>query len=426
MRDSGQELTALPAWWNRRMLVTLLLGFSSGLPLLLSGGTLQAWFAATGIDIRAIGYASLVGLPYTLKFLWAPFMDRFVPPWLGRRRGWILLCQIVLVVLIVAIGALSPTEHLFIMLALALTLAFVSASQDVAIDAYRADLLPPRERGLGAALAVGGYRSALLLTGAGALILADQIGWRETYWLLAGLIVIGLAGTWLGPNPPQAVAPPADMRTAVIGPFRDFLQRERALLLLLLVVLYKLGDAFAGTLTVAFLIQGLGFSTTDVGIVSQAFGMAATIAGALFGGLLMLRLKLFRALLLFGVLQAVTNLGFVALALAPPNYLGMVIVVGLENLAGGMGTAAFVALLMALCNVRYTATQFALLSALSAVGRVLVGPPAGELVHLLGWAPFFSLTFLLGLPGLVLLVYLRHVIDRAEQRANSGNNDASR
>lgn len=401
-------------WTNRRLLVTLMLGFSSGLPLALSGGTLQAWLATADTDIRAIGFASLVGLPYTLKFVWSPLMDRFVPPWLDRRRGWLLSTQLCLIGLILMLGTLDPAGQLTFMLALAVCLAFMSASQDIAVDAYRTDLLQARERGLGAALAVGGYRVALLCTGAGALILSDQIGWRWTYWLLAGLLLIGIAATLAGPQPAQQVQPPRSLRDAVVEPFRDFLQRDRALLLLVFVVLYKLGDAFAGTLTLAFLIQGLGFSTTDVGLIGKAFGLAATIGGALFGGILMYRLRLFGSLLAFGLLQALTNLGFVALAWLGPNYLGMVVAVGLENLAGGMGTAAFVALLMALCNARYTATQFALLSALSALGRVFVGPPAGELVYQLGWGPFFLLTFVLALPGLWLLLRLRDVINRVD------------
>lgn len=392
---------------NRRLLVTLLLGFSSGLPLALAGGTLQAWLADVDIDIRAIGFVSLLGLPYTLKFVWSPLMDRFVPPYLGRRRGWLLVTQLLLVVLIVLIGALSPHTQLNVILLVAFCLAFVSASQDIAVDAYRTDLLPARERGLGAALAVGGYRLALLCAGAGALVLAGQIGWQLTYWAIAALLSIGVFATLIGPLPAQPDVPPRTLREAIVEPFRDFLQRRAAVLILLFIVLYKFGDAFAGTLTTAFLIQGLGFTITEVGLVGKGFGLAATLIGALLGGVLMVRLTLYRALLWFGLLQAVTNLVFAGLALAGKNYWGMVTAVGLENLAGGMGTAAFVALLMALCNHRYTATQFALLSALSAIGRVLVGPPAGELVHLFDWAPFFFVTFVLALPGLVLLVYLR-------------------
>jgi len=404
---------------NRRLLVTLLLGFSSGLPLSLSGATLQAWLADIDVDIRAIGYFSLAGLPYALKFLWSPIMDRFVPPFLGRRRGWLLITQVLLVVLIVVIGGMSPHEQLRPLLLLAFCLAFLSASQDIAVDAYRTDILQAPERGLGAALAVGGYRIALLCAGAGALILADVIGWQWTYWTLSCLLIIGLLATLIGPPPAIAVEPPRSLHAAVVEPFVEFLQRPAAVLLLVLIVLYKFGDAFAGTLTTAFLIQGLGFSTMDVGMVGKGFGLAATLAGAVAGGVLMVHLQLYRALFYFGILQALTNLFFAWLAYAGKEYWGMVVAVGLENLAGGMGTAAFVALLMSLCNPRYTATQFALLSALAAVGRVIVGPPAGELVHLFDWGPFFVLTFLVALPGLVLLVYLRPAIERAGQTDNA-------
>lgn len=415
MNTDNKNMPDWRAYLNRRLFVTLLLGFSSGLPLALSGGTLQAWLADVDIDIRAIGFVSLVGLPYTLKFVWSPLMDRFVPPHFGRRRGWLFITQLLLILLIAAMGGLQPGSQLQLVLIVAFCLAFISASQDIAVDAYRTDLLVAKERGMGAALAVGGYRMALLCAGAGALILADQVGWQLTYWIMATLMLVGLFATLMGPSPLHQAPPPRTLREAVIEPFHEFLQRPAAVLLLIFIVLYKFGDAFAGTLTTAFLIKGLGFSTTDVGLVGKGFGLAATLGGALFGGVLMFHLKLFRALLLFGLLQAVTNLVFVFLALAGKHYWGMVAAVGLENLAGGMGTAAFVALLMALCNHRYTATQFALLSALSAVGRVIVGPPAGELVHTLGWAPFFLLTFLLALPGLWLLLKLRSIIDTAQQ-----------
>lgn len=397
---------------QRRMTVTLLLGFSSGLPLALSGGTLQAWFATADVDIRSIAWVSLLGLPYLLKFVWAPLMDRYVPAWLGRRRGWLLLTQLSLLLTVVALGALSPEHQLPIMLWLGLLVAFCSASQDIAVDAYRTDLLPASERGLGAAFATGGYRTGMLLAGAGALILADVIGWHWTYWLLAACLGLGLLGTALAPAPLHRAPPPVDLRSAVIDPWRDFLGRNQALLLLAFIVLYKLGDAFAGTLTTAFLIQGLGYSTLDVGLVGQAFGWIAMLGGAVYGGVLMLRWTLFKALLIFGLLQAVTNIGFIILALIGPNYPAMVVVVGLENVAGGMGTAAFLALLMALCNPRYTATQFALLSAVAATGRVLVGPAAGELVFSYGWTVFFCGSFLIAIPGLLLLLPLRMTLTR--------------
>jgi len=397
------------------MVVMLLLGFSSGLPLALSSGTLQAWLADTDVDIKTIGLFTLVGLPYTLKFIWSPIMDRFVPPGMGRRRGWMLLTQFVLIIFIASMMLVTPEEHLFMMGVIGLSIAFCSASQDIAIDAYRTDVLHPKERGIGAGITVGGYRTGMLVSGAGALILADQIGWQTTYLVVSCLMLIGMLGTIIGEQPVYQAKPPATLESAVIDPFKEFMSRPGSWVLLLLIVLYKLGDAFAGTLTTAFLIKELQFTPTDVGIIIKGFGWVATISGAIYGGALMIRLGLFKALLGFGILQALTNLGFMLLAWYGKSYIGMVIVIGLENLSGGMGTAAFVALLMALCNHRYTATQFALLSALAALGRVFVGPPSGYLVDAIGWIVFFFITFLVALPGLLLLYKLRLLLSKYDE-----------
>ncbi len=392
----------------------LLLGFASGLPLALSGGTLQAWLATTSVDIKTIGLFSLVGLPYTLKFIWSPVMDRFVPPFLGRRRGWILVMQLVLIGLILALGMSSPEEAVLLVGVLALLLAFSSASQDIAIDAYRADVLHPQERGLGAGLSVTGYRIAMLASGGLALIVADFTGWGTTYTLMAVLLLVGVAATCFGPEPEVRAKPPVSLREAVLAPFTEFLSRDRAVWLLVLIVLYKLGDAFAGTLTTTFLLRGLAFSLTEVGVINKWMGLMATIVGGLGGGAMMMRWGLYRCLLWFGLLQAFTNLGFMLLAMAGKSYTGMVVVIGMENLAGGMGTAVFVGLLISLCNHRFSATQYALLSALAAVGRVFIGPPSGFLVDATGWAPFFFITFLVSLPGVALLVYLRKSIQSYE------------
>jgi PAT family beta-lactamase induction signal transducer AmpG len=406
----------LEVFRSRRIAVLLLLGFASGLPLALTSGTLQAWMAVEGVDITTIGLFTLVGLPYTWKFLWAPLMDRYVPPWLGRRRGWIVATQLALMAGIAAMGSLSPGAAPWALAALALFVAFSSASQDIVFDAYRTDLLRERERGAGAAVSVLGYRIAMLVSGALALILADHAGWRETYWLMAGLMTIGVAATLLGPEPDSEVKPPRTLREAVAEPWSEFFSRRGALWLLALIVLYKIGDAFAGSLTTAFLLRGPGFSLDEVGTINKGMGLAATIIGALFGGALMVKLRLYRALLLFGVLQAVSNLSFMWLAAAGKNYSIMVLAVAFENLAGGMGTAAFVALLMALCNHRYTATQYALLSALAAVGRVYVGPASGYVVEAVGWGSFFFVTFLAALPGLALLRAMRTTVDALERR----------
>jgi Arabinose efflux permease len=394
----------------------LFLGFSSGLPLVLTAGTLQAWLTVEGVDTRTIGLFTLVGLPYTLKFLWSPLMDCFVPPFLGRRRGWMLATQLALMMSLAAMATVSPLHDLWMLAGLALTVAFLSASQDIAFDAYRADVLKPRERGLGAAVSVTGYRMAMLVSGALALVLSDYIGWRITYLSMAALMTVGMLATLTGPEPRWAAGSPATLCEAVFGPLVEFLAREGAISLLLLIILYKMGDAFAGTLTTNFLIGSLGFSASEVGIITKGLGLAALLLGALAGGLLMAHLGLYTSLLLFGLLQAVSNLSFMALAWAGKSYALMAAAVAFENVSAGLGTSAFVAFLMALCHHRYTATQFALLSALAVLGRVYLGPSAGFLVEAVGWMNFFFVTFLAALPGLALLWFLRKRLQGLEAR----------
>lgn len=401
LRSLGETLA------NPRIGVMLPLGFASGLPLALTSGTLQAWLTVTGLDLRTIGLFSLVGLPYTLKFLWSPVLDRFTPPWLGRRRGWMVLTQAGLVAGLLAMASTGPEPFPWFLAVLAVLVAFTSASQDIVYDAYRTDLLRPAERGLGAAVSVTGYRVGMLMAGAVALILAERIGWRETYIVMAVLMVAGLATTLVSPEPSAQVTAPRTLADAVWGPIREFFSRSHAVSLLCLIVLYKIGDAFAGSLTTAFFIRGVGFSPTEVGVVNKGVGLAATIFGALAGGAFMTRLGLFRALLMFGLLQAFSNLGFMGLAWVGKDYGLMVGAVLVENLSGGMGTAAFVALMMSMCDHRFTATQYALLSAMSALGRVFVGPPSGMLVEQVGWVTFFLLSTIAAVPGLLLLWHLK-------------------
>lgn len=401
---------------NPRVAAMLALGFASGLPLALSGGTLQAWLATADVDIKTIGVFSLVGLPYTIKFLWAPIMDRYVPPWFGRRRGWLLLTQFAVLTGLAFMATLSPGDAVMALGAAALWIAFFSASQDIVFDAYRTDVLRPPERGLGAAVSVLGYRVAMLVSGALALILADQVGWQLTYRLMAAVMALMMLVTLISPEPEGDNVGPRSLKEAVVAPLSEFLSRPGALALLALIVLYKFGDAFAGTLTTAFLIKGAGFTPTDVGAINKGMGVLATLAGALVGGSLMVRMGLVRALLLFGVLQAVTNLLFVGLAVTGKNYPLMVAAIAGENLAGGMGTVAFVALLMALCDHRYTATQYALFTAFASMARVFIGPPSGLVVDAVGWANFFSMTFLLAWPGIWLVWRMRAVVIRAEAR----------
>ncbi|STD30150.1 muropeptide transporter [Edwardsiella tarda] len=397
---------------QRRSAILLLLGFASGLPLALTSGTLQAWMTVAGVDLKTIGFFSLVGQAYVFKFLWSPLMDRYTPPLLGRRRGWLLLSQILLLTTIFAMGLLDPQRHLWWLALLAVLVAFCSASQDIVFDAYKTDLLSAEERGAGAAISVLGYRLAMLVSGGLALWLADRyLGWQATYWLMAGLMLIGIAATLWAPEPQSDVPVPRTLEQAVLAPLRDFFQRDNAWLILLLIVMYKMGDAFAGSLSTTFLIRGVGFDAGEVGLVNKTLGLLATIIGALWGGVLMQRLSLFRALMLFGILQGVSNFGYWLLAVTDKSLLTMGSAIFLENLCGGMGTAAFVALLMTLCNRAFSATQFALLSALSAVGRVYVGPLAGWFVELHGWPLFYLFSVIAALPGLALLLLCRRTLE---------------
>ena len=401
-----------------RVAPLLALGFASGLPLALTGGTLQAWATIEQVSLQEIGFLTLVGTAYTLKFLWAPLVDRYAPPWLGRRRGWMVLMQVLLALGLLAMGSLSPGKSLWLLAFVAVFVAFCSATQDIAFDAYRSDVLRKDERGAGAALSVLGYRLAMLVSGGLALILADQwLGWGLTYLLMGALmLLVALASFW-APEPEVAAQTPRSLKQAVLEPFREFFGRPEAVTVLVLIVLYKLGDAFAGALSTTFLIRAAGYTATEVGTVNKLLGLAATIVGALAGGALMARLGLYRSLLLFGVLQAVSNLGFWAISVGPHNVWLMAAGVGIENLCGGMGTAAFVALLMGLCNQQFSATQFALLSALSAVGRTyLAGPLTPQMVQVAGWPVFFLLTVLIALPALWLLHWRRQDIERIDAR----------
>jgi PAT family beta-lactamase induction signal transducer AmpG len=397
----------LQVFRNRRIAVMVLMGFSSGLPIALTASTLQAWMTVEGVNLRTIGIFGLVGLPYILKFLWSPFMDRFVPPVLGRRRGWIILTQLSLMAGIGAMAFGSPADGTWTVAALALLVAFTSASQDIVVDAYRTDVLHETERGAGVAVFVTGYRIAMLVSGAFALILSDLIGWRSTYLLMAGLMSVGIGAALLGPEPEQSVVPPKDLQEAVWGPLKDFFSRRSALMILLMIVLYKLADAYAGAMTTPFLIRGLGFSPTDVGTVNKAFGLVALITGATIGGTLMVRLGLFRSLLAFGIFQAASILSFVLLAVAGKSYALMIVAIALENFAAGMGTTAFLSLLMGLCNQRFSATQYALLSSLASLGRIFIAPTSGYVAESTGWPGFFLISALAGIPGLLLLWRLR-------------------
>lgn len=389
------------------MVALLLLGFASGLPLFLTSRTLQAWMTTEGVDLGSIGLFSLVALPYSLKFLWSPLLDRYVPPFLGRRRGWLVVTQVLLTGAIAAMALQNPRQSLQMLAVNALVIAFFSASQDIAFDAYRTDVLDEREMGAGAAIAVLGYRIALLTTGAVALILADQLPWPVVYLCLSGLMLLSVIVSVWSPEPVLSDRPPASLAEAIWMPFQEFFQRSgvvQALLILVFITLYKLGDGLVNNMATPFLLQ-TGFSQTDIGAVQGGMGLLATIVGTLVGGAWLSRLGIHRSLWVFGGLQALSNLAYFALANLGQNYPAMVTAINIENFCGGLGTAGFVAFLMSLCNSRFTATQYALLSSLMAVSRDILVAPAGAIAQQTGWPLFFLLTLLAAIPGLLLLPF---------------------
>jgi PAT family beta-lactamase induction signal transducer AmpG len=396
----------LRTYADRRLLTVLALGFSSGLPLLLTGRTLQAWLSDAQVDLTTIGYAGLIGLPYTLKFLWAPLLDAWAPPGFGRRRGWLLASQLALAAGLLAMGLHDPGRDLKTLAALAALVALWSATQDVVVDAYRLEILPPERYGAGAAVGILGYRLGMLAAGAAALLAADAWGWRITYALMGAGMLVGLAATLAMPEPPVAAAP-RSLRAAVVQPLADWFARHRwsgGLLILGFVCIYKLDDALAQALVMPFL-KDAGFTKTHIGTIQGGLGLVATIVGALAGGAVVGRIGVERALWVLGAAQALGVLAYAWLAWQGGGLTALTITVCIENLGAGLGTAAFIAYLMGRCNPAFGATQYALLSSLMGAGRTLLAAPAGALVVQLGlsWPAFFLLSAAAGLPGLALL-----------------------
>ncbi len=398
------------------MAAILFLSFASGLPLNLTGATLQAWLAFERVDIKTIGLFSLVGLPYILKFIWAPLLDRYLPPLLGRRRGWIVIYQLCLAAGIGVMAFSSPSREPYSLAVIALIVAFLSASQDIVVDAYRVDVIPPSERALAAAATTFGYRSAAMFAGAVILVVAAHVGWRLAYLLVACIMAVTVFATVWAPEPSSPGQPPLTLADAVVHPLRDLLSKKGALGFLALVLTYKVGDAFALSLYSAFMIKGVGFSLDQLSIFGKVNMTVSTMVGVALGGWVYLRWGMFRSLLIFGVGQALTNLLYMWLALAGKVIWLMVLATSVDNLIGGMGQAAYVAFLVSLCSSSFSATQYALLSALSAVPRVGMGAIAGQVVASVGWANFFVVTFLTAAPGLVLLVCLRRPLAELEAR----------
>lgn len=388
---------------SRRMLVAGVMGFSCGLPLLLTITLLQAWMKEEGVDLTVIGLMALVGLPYTLKFLWSPLMDRFTPPFLGRRRGWLLAAQVCLAAAIVFLGLTNPSRSPYLVALAAFLVTFFSASQDIVVDAYRREDLADEELGLGSSLYVNGYRVGMLLASGGGLIMADHVSFRAVYLIMAACMSVGVLTTLLTPEPEAPQGAPRSLKEAVIDPFIDYFTRTGALWMLAFILMYKIGDQMASAMTTPFYLD-LGFTKTEIGAVVKLFGFWATILGGLAGGLLMLKLGINRSLWVFGVLQAVSTAGFAALAHIGPSVTALVAVIAFENLSAGMGTSAYVAFMASLTNKRFTATQYALLSSLMGVPRVMAAAPTGLLVKNVGWPAFFIFCTFIALPGLLILL----------------------
>ena len=395
--------TITKAIFTGRMAVALFMGFASGMPLLLTMGVLQAWMQEEGLDLTAIGLINLVQIPYTWKFLWAPIMDRFTPAVLGRRRGWLIISQTALTVSIAALAFSNPGRHLTLTVISALLVAFFSATQDIVVDAYRRETLSDDELGLGSSLYIYGYRLGMLLASGGGLIMADQMSWQTVYLVMAACMLPAMAVTLLAPEPTAVPGQPATLREAVIAPLADYFTRPAALSIVAFILLYKIGDSMAGAMTMPFYLD-IGFTKTQVGAVVKIFGTAAVIGGSILGGIIMLRLGINRSLWIFGALQAISTAGFALLAHLGNSVAALSAVIAVENISGGMGTAAFVAFMASITDKRFTATQYALLSSLMGIPRVLASAPTGYLAKTMGWEAFFILCTLIALPGMMLLM----------------------
>lgn len=404
---------------DRRILAIFFFGFSSGLPFLLikSGSTLGAWLTDASVDLTSITMLAWAGMPYSLKFLWAPFLDRLNPPLgfarLGRRRGWMLLIQIILAGAIMVLGLTPPDDTVLMGLAI-LLVAFCAASQDVVVDAYRVDILNAVQQPPGATMVQAGYRIAMLVSGAGALALAEHfLDWPRVYMVMAGLMVVGMAATLMNPEPHAAERAPvptharAWLKEAVVSPFADMIQRQGAALfgILAFIILFKLCDAIPGSVATPF-YKAMGFSNDEIAGISKVFGFGATLVGLALGGVVAVRLGLLRALFLTGVLQAASNLMYVWQTTMGHDRLALIATIAIENVTGSMAAAVFVAYISRLCNLNYSATQYALLSALAALGTNFFSGFSGYLVKTMGWAPFFVFTTFTALPGLLLLLWM--------------------
>lgn len=403
-KPSLREVLASP-----KMVVIMVLGAASGFPNQVTESTLQAWLKDFDVTNTQIGLLTYVSIPYLLKVLWAPLLDRYPLPLLGRRRGWILVTQLAIAVAIAWLALQDPSASLTAVAICALVIVFFSASQDIVIDAYRTDIAKPAERGVAAAANNLGYRSAAWIAFAFALVLADAFGWKLALFFVAAMMAAFSIATWLAPEPEYKTQPPSTLGESIVLPLKELLGTPGALALIVLVMLFKLGDAFAMKLFTPFLMD-VGFTKTEIGLVAKSVLTGSAIAGAILGGIWMVKLGLFRSMLLFGALQAISNLLYYVLALSGKSFPLMIGAVAIDNVAGAMGNIASVALIMALCDLRFSAFQYALLSTIAMLPRYALGGPAGWFADYGGWENYYILSFFIGLPGVLLVWMLRERI----------------
>ena len=405
MADSPSKPSLIHSIFNTRMVTCVLIGFSSGLPLYVLIQLIPAWLRDNEVDLKTIGLFSLISFPYTWKFLWAPLMDRFVPPFLGRRRGWALITQVGLLVALACFGNFDPTTSISGIALVVGVVTIFSASQDIVIDAYRRELLPDAELGMGNSIFVNAYRISSLVPGSLALILADQMSWAQVHLVVAAFMLIGIGTTLVMPEPEVYGSTPRNFKEAVVDPFYEFFTRQgvkAALILLLFMLLYKLGDSMATALSTPFYLD-LGFSKTQIGTVAKVAALWSSIVGGFVGGIVMIRLGINRALWIFGVIQVISILGFAALSIRGPDTQALFVVVSFEYLGIGLGTTAFVAFIARSTDKRYTATQLALLTSLTGIPRTFANASTGYLIEWLGYTWVFLLCTFVAIPGMMLL-----------------------
>ncbi len=408
---SAQQAAVQQSMW-KRMFITVVMGFSSGLPLLLSGGTLKMWLARDGIDVKTIGFLSWVGLAYSLKFVWAPLLDRYQITRWGRRRGWLLLSQVALIIFIALLGTFEPKVSLTPMVITAIIVAFFSATQDSAIDAYRREFLPDEEMGLGAAMSTYGYRTAMLVSGGLAIGLvpdSPNVGgyftWGQIYFGMAALMSIGVITTFFIPEPKATGVPLRTLKEAVVEPFREFLSRPRALLLVVFLVIFKLGDALSAQMLNKFYVD-VQFTNQDVGFIAKIVGMSSSFVGLFVGGVMLKYLKVYRSLIVCGVLQALSTAFFSVLVFTGPQAWALAVAVVFEDITSGMGSAAFMTFMALLTNRRFTATQYALVTSFATMGRNFFSGFSGVMVAQLGWVNFFLSCGMIAIPGILMAIYI--------------------